>query len=257
MMTQWMIGLVMVVACVTAGRLAAAQEIGGAAGDGQRSEGRYGPGPGGAGNSVPPWGWRGGGSGGRIGGERWIPDEVEWNELSAFMKQHSPRRWEEYLKLPQKHRQQRNLQGVLVRRWRLMQWVRNADSELYELQKSRWRVEDEVFGLTRDLRTASSTTDSQLKQKLRERIGAMVDLRTRERNIRIARWEKQIAREREIMSREAVERDEIIRKRILAAERDAGHLGEEEPMDGATTQDGADEQAVDRGAPTTAPSPAK
>jgi len=215
-------------------------------GDGERApapERRMGPGPGPGGGwpYPPPWRRQGGG---------WRPEE-DWNEISGFMKEHSPKRWEAFQKLPPDRQEQLKL--VVSRRWRLMQWVKNSDPELYELQRTRWRVEDEVYGLTQDLKHALSTSEPAVREKLRAKIGEMVDLRTKERQIRINRWEKQIAQERDMIAKETRDRDEIIKHRVRVAERDAGSLGDEDSE--ATTQesDGA------RGgpaiaSPTTAPS---
>jgi len=223
---------------------------GGGASDGGRAPDRRmgpgigpgGPGPGGA---PPPW-WRGGRGG-------WRPNPEEWNEISGFMKQYCPKRWEVYQKLPPD--KQEPLQLIVSRRWRLMQWVKNSDPELYDLQRDRWRTEDEIFGLTQDLKAASSSAETPVRKKLHDKIGELVDLRIKERNMRVARWEKMIAQERELIARETRDREEIVRNRMRVAERDAGNLGDEEQPE-ATTQESADGKAVS-GAATTAPAPGK
>jgi hypothetical protein len=199
-------------------------------------ERRFGPG------TPPPWGFRGRGGG-------WRPSDEDWNEISAFMKQYSPKRWEVYQKLPPDRQQ--SLQIIVARRYRLMQWVRNTDPELYEIQKTRWILGDEIFGLTQDLKAANSATEPGVRQKLKDKIGQFVDLGVQERKTRVARWEKNIANERELITRETRDREEIIRNRLRAAERDAGNLGDDD-SEPATQDSGAAPAAIT--APTTAPS---
>jgi hypothetical protein len=221
--------------------VAVAQEREGQPGD-RPSERRMGPGGGYPGPYPPPWRRQGGG---------WRQED-DWSEISAFMKEHSPKRWEQYQKLPPERQQQ--LQWIVSRRWRLMQWVKGSDPELYELQRTRWRVEDEVYGLTQDFKKASANDQPVVRDKLRSKIGEMVDLRTKERQMRINRWEKQIASERDMIAKETRDREEIINHRVRVAERDAGMLGDEDSD--ATTQESEGQPASPPAiaAPTTVPS---
>jgi hypothetical protein len=190
--------------------------------------------------APPPWWFRGGRGG------QWQPSDEEWVEMSAFMKQYSPKRWEVYQKLsPDK---QQSLRQIVGRRYRLMQWVRNSDPELYELQKNRWILGDEIFGLTQEVKTSSSDLT---RQKLKEKIGQSVDLGIQERNIRVARWEKMIANERDMIARETRDREEIIHNRMRALREAGGDLGDEPD---ATTQESDSPRAPAIAAPTTAPS---
>ena len=268
-MNRWITLAVALLVVVTCSALVAMAQETGSARDGDRttsrSEGagdrpgagsgerRYPPAGAGPYSGIPPWRRDGRGPGGGGGGPGgWGFSEQDWDDIAAFMKQHSPRRWEEYQKLPADRQAQ--LQRVLNRRWRLIQWVRTHDPELYELQQKRWQVEDEVFGLTRELRTSSMSSESQIKPKLRAKIGELVDLRTRERQMRITRWEHQIAHEREMMNRETADREDIINKRMRVAQNEAGELGDPEEGEMSTTQESVEGQPPALAAPpTTAP----
>ena len=192
--------------------------------------------------NPPPWWIRGRGMGPGPGGVR---DREDWSEVEAFMKQYSPRRWEMYQKLPPERQQQ--IQITVYRRYRLMQWFKSSDSEVYELQKTRWILGDEIFALSQELKSRSA--NEQTRQKLREKIGQFVDLGVQERKMRISRWEKMIANERELIAHETRDRDQIIKNRMLAAEQNAGNLGDEDPE--ATTQESPQTPAI--ASPTTAP----
>jgi hypothetical protein len=214
--------------------------------DGQNTdranERRMGPGGGYPSPYPPPWRRQGGG---------WRQED-DWSEIAAFMKENCPKRWEQYQKLPPDRQDQ--LKWIVSRRWRLMQWVKTTNKDLYELQVNRWRVEDEVYGLTQDLKKTTSTDEPTVRAKLRSKIGEMIDLRSKERQMRIKRWEEQIAQERDMIAKETRDRDEIINHRVRVAERDAGNLGDEESE--ATTQESDGSPAVPA-SPTTAPAPTR
>jgi len=111
-----------------------------------------------------------------------------------------------------------------------------------------------VYGLTQDLKKTTSTDEPTVRAKLRSKIGEMIDLRSKERQMRIKRWEEQIAQERDMIAKETRDRDEIINHRVRVAERDAGNLGDEESE--ATTQESDGSPAVPA-SPTTAPAPTR
>jgi hypothetical protein len=184
----------------------------------------------GPGDGRPP----GMGPGFRRGDGRWSvpPDDDEWARIQKFMKEHSPRRWDALAKLTSE--QQNRLKSVIWRRYRLLEIIKaNNDENFYNLRVKRLEIEDEIFGLTRDLRTASSEKEVEIHRKLKETIGQLLDVGVLEHQARISRWEKMIADEKITMDKEKLDREGLIKKHMKAAERESGSLGD----DVATTQE--------------------
>jgi len=169
---------------------------------------------------------------GRFGGFwRRPPTQEEWDAAIEFMKQNSPRRWEAMQKLSKER--QEPLKDAIFRRYRLLEMLRMNDSEVYDLHLKRVALEDEIFGLTRDLRNAT-TEESKVRDKLKDKIASLVDLGMDERKLRIARWQRQLASEQEQLSREQSARNDTIRKRLRAAEREDGTLGSDSPEEASS-----------------------
>jgi hypothetical protein len=191
------------------------------------------------------------GPGFRRGDGRWgiPPDDEEWGRIQKFMKEHSPRRWDALSKL--NNDQQNRLKQVIWRRFRLLEMIKNNnDDTFYNLRVKRLETEDEIFGLTRDLRNASTEKEVEIRRKLKDAIGQLLDLGVQEHQARITRWEKLIADEKVVMDREKQDRETLIKKHMKAAERESGGLGDET----ATTQESADQPATTQSA-AAAPSP--
>ncbi len=171
------------------------------------------------------------------------PDDEEWARIQKFMKEHSPRRWDALNKLTPD--QQNRLKSVIWRRCRLLEIIKNNNDEnFYNLRVKRMEVEDEIFGLTRDLRNSSSEKEPQIRRKLKETIGALLEIGVQEHQARISRWDKMIADEKLAMDREKQDRENLIKKHIRAAERESGTLGDEM----ATTQENPDQSATTQSA---------
>src|SRR5438046_2418472 len=84
----------------------------------------------------------------------------EWADASKFMKEHSPKRWESYEKLPPE--QQDRLQRAISMRWRTLQQLKDSEPEIYKMRVKRMELEDEIFTLTRDLRHADGKKETEI-----------------------------------------------------------------------------------------------
>jgi hypothetical protein len=71
---------------------------------------------------------------------RWRLSPEEWADASKFMKEHSPKRWESYEKLPPE--QQDRLQRAISIRWRTLQQLKDSEPEIYKMRIKRIELED-------------------------------------------------------------------------------------------------------------------
>lgn len=225
--------LVILVLAAASSAVLAQQQSSGDDNSNRRSEGFRGQGPG---------FYRG------PGGPRFFqaPDEDEKARILKFWKEVSPRRFEAFNKLSQDR--QGPLWNIIWRRFRTLEFIKASDPQMYDLRVKRVKLEDEVFGLTRDLRNAPGEKEAEIRQKLREKIGELVDLGADEHQAKIDRWQKMIDEEKRTMLAEKQDRENIIRKHMKAAERESGNLGDEtattqESGENAATQSSADAPA--------------
>lgn len=145
------------------------------------------------------------------------PTEQEWTDVSAFMKENSPKRWEIFESLPEASALRERARNMLVVKYRMLAKTKLDDSALYATLVQRVKLEDTIFALVTALRKAKteagSNTDS-VRKEFRTQVTALVDLGTTERRQRIERLEKSLLAEREKLAADQRHRGEIIEDRM-------------------------------------------
>ena len=173
-------------------------------------------------NFTPPSGERVGGWRGR---RAWPPDD-EWNQVESFLKRNSPRRWKMFEHLPKEDKLP--LKASMYMRWKGLEALREEDARLYELRVRRMGLEDDLGGLSFELRkTRTPAAEDAARRKLRDKAAELVKLDLDERQHRIEQAEKSLQR--------AKQRLEADRKRqdVLAEEHVARVTGQTPlPLDG-------------------------
>jgi hypothetical protein len=171
----------------------------------------------------PPERFRGyeGGYPGRFGGPgRWFqggrPSAVEWEEISIFMKEHSPERLKAINNLPEGPRER--LRMVATRNYRNYKQIETKDPALAKLMVSRVELEDQVFKLVNQIRSekgneAQAQSDKQL---LEQKIGELLDVNINERELRISRLQTTLESEQKQLASDSKNKDQLIEKRLRA-----------------------------------------
>ncbi len=187
---------------------------------------------------MRPRGW-----GQRMGDGRpfWSISEEEWGQVQQFMKENSPQRWQAYQDLSGE--QQEKLKMTIARRYRMLQFLKNNEPEMYDVRLKRMGVEDQIFGLTRELKSATPADRPKIEEKLKSKLGDLVDLGIQEHQARIQRFQKLISQEQDQLSREQSNREQIVNKHLKAIEHERGRLGGTEPTTAPTTQNSTADQA--------------
>lgn len=190
-------------------------------------------------NPITPGGGGGGGGFGRgWWGPQGPPNEEEWEKIGKFMEQYSPLRWKAYQGLLNSVNANPGgfptLRGIGVRRlftqrYRMITHIEKTEPQAYQTRLKRLMLEDEIFGLSRQLRDVVDTArESEIRQQLRAKIGEWFDVGLTERQQRIEHWTKQLEQERQALADERAKRDELIRRRLRAAEQEAGAMEQDE-----------------------------
>jgi len=145
--------------------------------------------------------------------------ELVREKMQEFCKKHSPRRWaalEENAhgdKNPLKY-------GGMFFRFRGLVMLENQDPDLYEIKVKQIEIEDEEYGLMKDIREARKTEDSakidEITLKLRELSAKYVSSRIDEHAHRITNLEKAIKSEQNALAYDKDKQQALIDERVKA-----------------------------------------
>jgi hypothetical protein len=142
------------------------------------------------------------------------PTTNEWEDITAFMKEHSPERLKALNSLPD-GRPRNNLVMLATRNYRNMLRMRNEQPDIAQLMVDRVELEDQIFKLTNQARSGKSKGDSDSNKKLlQQKIGELLDMNIKERQLRIARLEKTLQSEQAQLAEDSKNRDELVERRF-------------------------------------------
>jgi hypothetical protein len=159
---------------------------------------------------------RGGGEWRRPDMPREVSDE-EREQIFAFMKEHSPNRFEVLERLPDGHWRRHPMLMRMAARYRHLQRFREQDESVYKLLVRQFELQDEVFGLTRD----GKFDDPEIISKLREKVGEMVQLSIQERQKRIEGLERALAQEKQRLEDDKANPEQAIDRQLLRMKNEA------------------------------------
>ena len=149
-------------------------------------------------------------------------------QAKKFIAQQSPNKWQMYENLPPEGKLRKQLEQQLVQRFRDLQRMRVNDRERHDLEATAIRIEDEIYGVLRELDAAlrEERDAAEQEQRLREKVDELVQNRDRWRVKRLER----IARELRSMSGTNLDRalkpvqEEIARIQALGPEDRRGRV---------------------------------
>lgn len=144
------------------------------------------------------------------GGPGPAPTPAELEEAREYMQENFPRRYEVLTQLPPDAPFRRRLEGMMVERWRKAQRMKVEQPELYERIVAEQKLMDDAFGLAREIASGKEIAESQL----REKVAALVERSLAERRERIARIEKQLEEQKQLLQKDESNRQELIDQRV-------------------------------------------
>lgn len=169
-------------------------------------------------------------------GKMRAPTEEEWRDVAEFMARYSPNR----LKAIEEQGgadgpRFANLRKFVFMHYRELQAVKEkGDQELYDLKVQGAQAEDEVFGLQRQMREATDPDRPVLRHQLRQKVGEMVRLGLKERELRIARLEKSLADEKAKLAADQQSVDQRVSERLQSLSKGMRPAGERRRDEGGT-----------------------
>ena len=141
-----------------------------------------------------------------------MPTDQQWEEVSAFMAEHSQRRWTSIQSLAD---DRAPLRRRVWGRYLAMQQMRKDNPRLYETRLQQLRLEDKVFGLVEDYRLSSSVDErDKLRAQIRQSVAAWIGKGLDERQQRLDRLEQMIQQERDRLQDDRKRADAMVDERM-------------------------------------------
>ena len=160
------------------------------------------------------------GGGGRAA---WVPTDAERAEAMQFMKTYAPESYKAIMATSDREPQRAALERGITRAYLNYQQVRanNADG-LYEVILRRVRSEDQIYGLTVQVRHAAPQDREGLTAALRAAVTDWSDVSLQERRLRLTRLERSAQKEARQLAEDNAHKDRLIQKRLDRVLNDAG-----------------------------------
>lgn len=142
--------------------------------------------------------------------------EDQWQQVMAFMKQHSPRRAEELEKISSDSSRAMFMRNLVRARYDFMMSLKNDEqgNALYELQVNKMETEDAIYGVLLDSQKKSDTITDADKAKLRDLVSKLVDTNFKEREHRIVKLERSLDDARKSLDRDKTNKDSVVDNRL-------------------------------------------
>ncbi len=157
------------------------------------------------------------------------PTEDEWADISRFMQQNCPRRWDAYQALHPN--QQGRLKMVMANSYWTLQRLQRSDPQIYDLRMQRLPIEDEIFGLAHDMKASDGPKEA-MRAQMAKRLAEWFDIGLKIQQLRVAQLESQLTSAKERLTEQQTDRDRLIKRQLTLVEKNGGNLGEmSQPLD--------------------------
>jgi hypothetical protein len=143
--------------------------------------------------------------------------DAEWESVAGEMRRHMPQAWARLEQVPPAR--QARMKRMFVERFRELQRLAQREPEQYRREIELVELEDEVFGLARQLWPGAARGGDdrgEVRKALREKVGQLVDLRIRNREARIERLAKALETERGRLEADKRNREVVVERQFNA-----------------------------------------
>jgi hypothetical protein len=152
---------------------------------------------------------------GRDGVAATRPSDEEWQQISQFMQEHSPKRWAKFNDMNLPAERSDRLRGFVALRYHNLMELKQNDPKMFEVRLRRMPIEDEVFALGWELRHKPENPDA-INGKLKEQVRALIDNRIEEHELRVRTLKERLAVEEDRLAQAKANKDEVIVKSMQA-----------------------------------------
>ena len=122
--------------------------------------------------------------------DRAVTDE-QWEEIQKFMREVSPRRTAAYDDMSADNKPL--VKKLVVARYDFIQNLKKDDPALYDVTVDKWKAEDSIFGILKDLHDSNKKVEDDDKKALREQVSKLIDSNFKERDLRIEKAKKSLS----------------------------------------------------------------
>jgi len=137
----------------------------------------------------------------------------QWTQILAFMREHSPRRTEEYEKLVMPGEVKADfLKQLIAAQYDYVTSLKSEDPKLYDLQISKIETQDAIYGMLRDQSQGGMGDDD--KKEFRTLVAKLVDINFGERERRIDKARESLAKAQTSLEADRKHKDSLIDDRI-------------------------------------------
>ena len=193
------------------------------------------------------------------------PAEISWDEIAAFMRQHSPQKWERWEQFNRQYPgpggrgdMKQRLEDGIRGQYAQLKKIESADAEEYKLNVRRVEIEDKIFGTVADFKHAVVVEDvskqSMARTQMKQHVRDYLALRDELQKHRLERQLKALAKKPEPNDRRITNlADDLLAEQPLPIWDRAGS-GPANPRSAPQRRDGAAdgrEQRPARAGPTT------
>jgi hypothetical protein len=137
--------------------------------------------------------------------------QEEWNEMMAFMEEHSPARAHVLSSLQLRPNSPFRLDAI--QRWRNYNFTVEHFPDVKDLLLKRIQLEDDLFALTVDAQSAGETDSVYIRDRIRSKIAEIVQLDFSQREARIEKLEKMLDDEKARLEADQSSMDQTIDRR--------------------------------------------
>ncbi len=169
----------------------------------------------------------------RRGGGRWMRGEIsdeDWQDISAFMQENFPKRWDVYVTLSKKPGREtlaRDMKYRIANRYRRLMFMQQTNPNLYDVALQQARIEDEIWGAVREWQQASDSHDTSARetahQLLRDKVKQVLLKSFEERRTRLEALRQAVEHEQKQLAGDVESLDALITARV-------DHLTSENPF---------------------------
>ncbi|MDB5356825.1 MAG: hypothetical protein JWN24_3278 [Phycisphaerales bacterium] len=158
---------------------------------------------------------RGDGSRAGIGGHAKMSlTKEEWEGTAEFLRKYAPNRLTFVENIGEGDRKE-NLKRVLFGLVRNINALQVQSISLYNLRIEEFQLDDQIFGICSNLRTAQGAQKEELRDDLRKKVTLLFDKGLEERKVRIERLQKMIEDQKKALVTDSDRRQTIIDSRFL------------------------------------------
>lgn len=150
------------------------------------------------------------------------PSQQEVQDTVNFFRDHAPNRYALFEQLDEGRPRFRVLR-VMVNRFRQVQRFKDNDPELYNLAVKQFELQDEAFGMIRNV-AGPGNPDAETLSKLRDKVRELAQLGLKEREKRVERLEKMLAEEKTRLDADKADPDALVDRQLRQIRNEADEV---------------------------------